>query len=203
MDDATLIMRMIDACAAGETSALLMSTNLRTEFLPKHLQLLTKRGEVVATAKLGELRLNFVVNHLCCYAPLVHDALMARNFFPVPNQRLPNSYQYFRAEVPAGYRVHCTTVKELWRTCWTKGGLSRSGIPMDILIYALGPDHRQYQWCPIRGMDCLNGTLAVKLLNREETLDPEVMVTWLEQVEISMPRFTPTDRRVYTPLHAQ
>jgi hypothetical protein len=196
MDDATLIQRFIDSCCEGESSDLLMSANLRSEILPKHLQLLTKRGEVVATAKIGELRLSFIVNHHCCYAPLVHEALFARNFFPVQNQRVAHSYQYFKAEVPHGYKPRWTTVKELWRTCWTKGGLTRSGIPIDILLYALGPDNRQYTWCPIRGMDCVSGMLAVKLLNREETLDPNAMITWMEQVEITINRFVQQDRRI-------
>jgi hypothetical protein len=191
MDDATLIQRFIDTCSVGETFEPLMSANLRIETLPKHVQVLTKRGEVAATAKLGELRLSFVVNHHCCYAPLIHEALIARNFFPVQNQRVPHSYQYFRAEMPAGYKQHWTTVKELWRACWTRGGLSRSGIPMDILIYALGPDRRQYTWCPLRGMDCAHGKLEIKLLNRVESLDPNDMISWIEQVEVSVTRFAP------------
>lgn len=185
MDDLALVQGFIAECRQGKC-ALLTNPNLHTEPSARSVQLVTKRGEVVATAKLGESRLQFVVNHNCCFAPLVHDELLEQGFFPLAEQRTPRFFQYFAAEVPPGYHRHWTTVRELWRVCWVKGGLTRSGIPMDLLIYTHSPDRRQQSWYPIRGMDCENGLLVVKLLGQEQRFNPTDMIAWLAKTELNV-----------------
>jgi hypothetical protein len=186
MDDMSLVQQFILGCRRGE-NVLLTNPNLHTEPSARSVQLLTKRGEVVATAKLGELRLHFVVNHNCCFAPLAHEQLLKQSFFPLAEQRTPRFFQYFAAEVPQGYRSHWTSVRELWRTSWIKGGLTRTGIPMDLLIYTVAADGRQLGWQAIRGMDCEHGSLVIKLLGQEQKFAPEDMVAWLEKVALEVP----------------
>lgn len=181
LDDTGLIRTFVNGFVQGQ-SLLLCNANLRTEPVCGSLQLLSKKEGIISTAKISEVNPNAVVKSSSTYWPLVHKALLDQSFFPLLDPKIHTRYEYQHRDIPSGYQVNCTTAKELWRFCWGQGHSSRYGIPTDFLIYGRGPLGNKENWYPIKGMDCLNGQLFVKMLGWETPFAPEDMVVWLRKI---------------------
>ncbi len=181
LDDSGLIRTFVDGFAHGQ-SLLLCNSNLRTEPVCGSVQLLSKKEGIISTAKLNEPTLNAVVKSTSSYWALVHQALVEQSFFPLMDVKVKTCYNYHRREIPDGYEIHCTTAKDLWRVCWGQGYSSRYGIPMDLLVFSRGPMGRKETWYPIKGMDCRNGKLFIKMLGGEESFETNDMVVWLKKI---------------------
>lgn len=180
LDDSGLIHTYVDGFVRGQ-SLMLCNSNLRTEPVCGSVQLLSKKEGIISTAKINDAIPNALVKNNSSYWSLVHQALINRCFFPMPDAKVQTCYKYQQRDIPEGYKVHCTTAKELWRVCWGQGYSSRYGIPMDLLIFSRGPAARKETWYPIRGMDCRHGRLFVKLLGGEESFASDDMVVWLRK----------------------
>jgi hypothetical protein len=180
MDDLTLVKTYVEGFIHRQP-LMLCNSNLRTEPLFGSVQLLSKKEGVVSTARFQDPPLSALVKYSSPYWSLVHQALVEKSFFPSSDPAAKTCYRYQHRPIPDGYEIQCTLAKELWRVCWSRGHSSRYGIPMDLLIFSRGPTGRHETWYPIRGMECLNGRLVVKLLGGEESYDSDDMVVWLRK----------------------
>uniref|UniRef100_B8HXI9 Uncharacterized protein n=1 Tax=Cyanothece sp. (strain PCC 7425 / ATCC 29141) TaxID=395961 RepID=B8HXI9_CYAP4 len=180
MDDKTLVYSFVKGFMQSQ-SLLLCNSNLRTEPVCGSVQLLSKKEGVLATAQMHETPLTVLVKQKTSYWSLVHTALVEACYFPLPKNIKDVCFKYQHREIPAGYEVHCTSAKELWRVCWGSGHAKRYGIPMDLLIFSQGSLQRKSTWHPIKGMDSRDGRLFIKLLGGEESFGIDDLVVWLKK----------------------
>lgn len=54
----------------------------------------------------------------------------------------------------------------------------RSGIPLDLLVWRQGPAETKETWYSLRGMDCENGQLMIKMLGWTEMIASTDLVMW-------------------------
>lgn len=182
MDDQTLVYSFVKGFIQRQ-SLLLCNSNLRTEPVCGSVQLLSKKEGVLATAQMHETPLTVLVKQKTSYCSLIHTALVEASYFPLPRGMKDVCLKYQHREIPAGYEVHCTPAKELWRVCWGSGHAKRYGIPMDLLIFSQGSMQRRSTWHPIKGMDSRDGRLFIKLLGGEESFGIEDLVVWLKKTD--------------------
>lgn len=175
--DEELIQRFIDGFIQGH-SVLLSNRALRTEPLFKSVQLMAGH-DVIATAYLQEPPIRVVVHHLPPYGHLLSQALLAESFYPL--MRTGNQYTYQYCTAPKGYELHCTTAKELWRVCWGRGFSLRSGIPLDLLVWGGESSRTEDNWRSLRGIDCDQGKLHIKLLGGNLAVAGSDLVVWAKQ----------------------
>jgi hypothetical protein len=175
--DEVLIQGFVDDFLQGHT-AFLSNQNLRTEVLFNSTQLLSSKEGVVATAKGKDTPIKMVVRSSSSYWELLHSCLCAQNFYPLMKAPQEGCYIYRFCEAPEGYQLYCTTAKELWRACWGRGFGMRSGIPLDLLVWRQGPAETKETWYSLRGMDCENGQLMIKMLGWTETISSTDLVMW-------------------------
>jgi hypothetical protein len=175
--DEVLIQGFVDDFLQGN-SAFLSNQNLRTEATFNTMQLLSSKEGVIATAKGKETPIKMVVRSNSSYWELLHHCLTTQRFYPLLKAPQENCYIYRFCEPPEGYQLYCTTAKELWRACWGRGFGIRSGIPLDLLIWRQGPAERKEAWYSLRGMDCENGQLMIKMLGWTETISSTDLVVW-------------------------
>jgi hypothetical protein len=182
IDDSTLIQTFVDGFVEGQ-SIMLSNHNLRTESTFGSVQLLAKKEGLVSSANLIDTPLSAWVRKTSSYWELVHQAMLAKNFYPIVNPQKQDCYTYQHRTVPEGYEVHCTTAKELWRMCWGRNPGSSYGIPLDLLVLSRGHCGRRETWYPIKGMDSQNGQLLIKLLGGEVAINSSELVVWLKQID--------------------
>jgi hypothetical protein len=175
--DEVLIQGFVDDFLQGN-SAFLSNQNLRTEALFNTMQLLSAKEGVVATAKGRETPIKMVVRSSSSYWEFLHHCLTTQSFYPLLKAPQENCYIYRFCEPPEGYQLYCTTARELWRACWGRGFGVRSGIPLDLLVWRQGPAETKETWYSLRGMDCENGQLMVKMLGWTETISSTDLIVW-------------------------
>jgi hypothetical protein len=175
--DEVLIQQFVDDFLQGH-AAFLSNQNLRTEVLFNSMQLLSSKEGVIATAKGKDTPIKILVRSSSSYWELLHQLLTAQNFYPLLKAPQEGCYIYRFCEAPESYRLYCTTAKELWRACWGRGFGIRSGIPLDLLIWRQGPAETKETWYSLRGMDCENGQLMIKMLGWTETISSTDLVMW-------------------------
>jgi hypothetical protein len=180
LSDEALIEKFVDGFLQGHVS-LLSNQKLRTEPLFDSMQLLASREGVLATAKVKAAPIGMIVRRTSSYWELLHQALLAQSFYPLMPAPQEGCYIYRFVEEPAGYELHCTTAKELWRACWGRGYSMRSGIPLDLLVWRQGPAGSKENWYSLRGMDCEQGQLMVKMLGWSTTIDSGELIVWAKQ----------------------
>jgi hypothetical protein len=177
LSDEVLVQRFVDDFLQGHTD-FLSNQNLRTEGLFNSMQLLSAKEGVVATAKGKDTPIKMMVRSSSSYWDLLHRHLTEQSFYPLLKAPQENCYVYRFCEAPEGYHLHCTTAKELWRACWGRGFGLRSGIPLDLLVWRQGPAESKENWYSLRGMDCENGQLMIKMLGWTETIESTDLVMW-------------------------
>jgi hypothetical protein len=175
--DEVLIQGFVDDFLQGN-SAFLSNQNLRMEATLNTMQLLSSKEGVIATAKGKETPIKMVVRSTSSYWELLHHCLTTQSFYPLLKAPQENCYIYRFCEPPEGYTLYCTTAKELWRACWGRGFGIRSGIPLDLLVWRQGPAERKETWYSLRGMDCENAQLMIKMLGWTETISSTDLVIW-------------------------
>lgn len=180
MSDENLIQAFVDGFLQGQT-ILLSNQQLRTEPLFDSMQLLSGKEGVIATAKLHATPMAMIVRHNSSYWEMMHQSLAQHDFHPLSPTSPKGSYLYRYCETPEGYNLQCTTAKELWRAVWGRGFGLRSGIPLDLLVWRKGPAGSKETWYSLRGMDCDNGQLAIKLLGWTDPVAGTDLVVWARQ----------------------
>ncbi|MBW4691880.1 MAG: hypothetical protein KME27_08930 [Lyngbya sp. HA4199-MV5] len=197
LDDTTLIQQFI----SGEVT-LAANQNLRIEPAFDSVQLLAKRGGLIASLKRVGSRQTIVMRQPSDYSVLMHQLLLARHFVPTPGGD-PSGFTEYRADdIPAGYEVVHATVKELWKEWWrTARHTSTHGIHMDLLIFA------RDTWYPIRNIVCSQGTLFITTLVSEVAFTGNDSLTWLRRspepqtIEKTPPTTAPTLARSLQPFN--
>ncbi|XGW00211.1 MAG: hypothetical protein ACAF41_14895 [Leptolyngbya sp. BL-A-14] len=172
LDDATLIQQFI---SGGATLA--ANQNLRIEPAFDSVQLLAKRGGLVASLKRVGSRQTILVRQQSDYSALIHQILLACQFMPTPGGNGQSGFAQYQADdIPAGYEVIHATAKELWKEWWrTARHTSMQGIHMNLLIFV------RDTWYPIRNIVCSQGTLFITTLVNEVTFTGNESLTWLRR----------------------
>lgn len=175
-NDLTLIQQFV-AALVNSQPLLLSNPNFRTDHAFETYQLFTSREGILVTTKLKESPLTAVVNRRSPYWELLHQALVANQLFPVGDAPREGFYCYQHQIAPAGYRLHCASAMEFWRTWWTQGGPKQSsGVSLELLIFLRGT------WYPVKDIICSRGTLLVKTLGGEATLIGSDVLIWLQKL---------------------
>ncbi len=182
-----LIQHFVEGFIQGNP-LLLSNPTLRTEPLFKSMQLIAGH-DVIATAHLQEAPIRVVALYTKPYGQLLQQALLAENFYPLARTGQSQQYVYQYCTPPDGYDIYCTTAKELWRVCWGRGFSLRSGIPLDLLVWGGSSSRSHENWRSLRGIDCDQGKLQIKLLGGSFAVDSTELVVWSKQQSLqAMPR---------------
>lgn len=179
LTDEGLIQRFVDGFIQGNP-VLLSNPNLRTEPLFKSMQLIAGH-DVIATSYLQDPPIRVVVHHASPYSELLKEALLTENFFPLARTGQSQQYIYQYCLPPEGYTLHCSTAKELWRVCWGRGFSSHAGIPLDLLVWGGASSRNNENWRSLRGIDCDQGKLKLKLLGGSLAIASSDLVVWAKQ----------------------
>lgn len=167
-DDAALVSQFLnrEAFAANQ--------NLRVEPAFDSVQLLAKRGGMVATLKVVKGIKTVTLRRGSEYSNLVHHVLIEQNYIPVSQSSQAEVIQYEARHIPAGYKLHCAEARFLWKEWWTgiRDG-NRNSIQTDLLIYT------RNTWYPIREVACSQGVLFVTTLVSEFVFQGADQVIWL------------------------
>ncbi len=167
-DDASLVSQFLnrEAFAANQ--------NLRVEPVFDSVQLLAKRGGMVATLKIIKGIKTVTLRKGSEYSNLVHHVLIENNYIPVSQSSQAEVIQYKARHIPAGYKLHCAEARLLWKEWWTgtRDG-NRNSIQTDLLIYT------RNTWYPIREVTCSQGALFVTTLVSEFVFQGSDQVIWL------------------------
>jgi len=200
LEDPTLIAAFV-ANFVQSQPLLLANANLRIEPTFDTLQLLSRKEGLLATAALIAQPLTARVRSGSGYWDCLHQTLIEQSLFPIPSLHKGQFHTYQHRQVPAGYQMHCTSAKALWRVWWAGGVHSRFGISMELLILNRGPLGRQETWHPVRGMESHLGSIFVRMLGGEIALDPSELVVWLKKEDTpekpSEQRLRPDLRGIY------
>lgn len=193
MSDEVLIQTFIEEFFHGQT-VLLSNHHLRTEPLFDSMQLLSSAEGVIATAKLRSTPMEMIVRQGSPSGELMHQLLLQQSFYPMLKAPAGGCYIYRFCEPPEGYFIQCATAKDLWRACWGRGFSARSGIPMDLLVWRKGPPGSKETWYSLKGMDCDNGQLMIKLLGWTDAVMGTDLVVWARQIATSQSTNPPQRR---------
>lgn len=177
MSDETLIQEFIGGILRGD-GVLLSNSNLRIEPVLYSLQLLSQKDGLIASVNIKNIPTIIEAREETEYWPLVHQNLLDEKYLPFSSQPRPKTYRYKFCDVPKGYTVCCSTAKELWRVCWGRGFGLRHGIPLDLIIWLPGSGDRKDTWQALRGMNCEQGKLEMKLLGQKQIVDSHELVVW-------------------------
>ena len=180
LSDSELIEAFVEGFLQGQ-SVLLSNPNLRTEPLFDSVQLISKKEGVIATAHLFETPITIKIRQSCDIWPVLHTMMAKQDFHPITKVGTGEIYLYRHWRAPEGYEINCTTAKELWRACWGRGFSNRSGIPMELLICRQGPMEPKPTWQALRGMDCDQGQLLIKILGRSAWVEATDLIVWALQ----------------------
>ena len=180
LTDTELIEAFVEGFLQSQP-VLLSNFNLRTEPLFDSLQLISKKEGVIATADLQGAPITMKIRQTCSGGSLLHTVMAKQDFYPLTKVGAGDIYLYRYWRAPEGYEINCTTAKELWRTCWGRGFGSRSGIPMELLVCHQTSIESKPTWQALRGMDCEQGQLLLKILGRSVRVEGTDLVVWARQ----------------------
>jgi hypothetical protein len=169
LDDITLIQKFVQ----GEVT-FLANPNLRFEPALNAIQLLAKKGELIATVKLvGKVR-TALVRRESEYWELSHQVLLVNNFMPMGEAEQEGFIQYEQHEIPAGYKMKYTEALSLWRSWWFYSRQTYNHrLQLELLIL------QRHSWHPIREIVCSQGTLYIKTWVSEVVIQGSHKLVWL------------------------
>ncbi|MBW4582965.1 MAG: hypothetical protein KME42_25645 [Tildeniella nuda ZEHNDER 1965/U140] len=198
LDDITLMQQFI----SGEAT-LAANQKLRIEPAFNSVQLMAKRGGLIATMKRSGSRQTVLLRQQTDYSATMRQILLARRFVPVAGVGDQSGFEQYRAdEIPSGYEATYATANVLWKEWWrTARKRSSQGIYMDILIFV------RDTWYPIRNIVCSQGSLFVTTLVSEVSFESSEQLTWLRQLPPSRPdsaelQISPVPARSLQPLNS-
>jgi hypothetical protein len=177
LDDAALIQQFVK-----RKVTLLANQSLRVEPAFDSTQLLAKRGGLIATIKLVKGVCAIGVRRGSEYAQQVHQVLVENHFIPISALDQSEFWQYEECQPPAGYKLHCTEAKFLWKEWWSRVRYSnRNAIQTDLLIQV------RDTWYPIREAVCSQGLLYVTTLVSEFVFKGSDQTIWLSKLPNESP----------------
>lgn len=171
LNDAAVLLKFIQ----GESS-LVANQNLRIEPAFDSVQLLAKRGGVIAMSKSVDAVPVVLVRRNSDYWSLLHQLLLDQSFMPIGTADLPEFEQYQACSIPAGYRLNFTEARALWREWWKT---ARTSNPRSLLMDLLISDADQ--WCPIHDMAYSQELLFITTPENEICLNKNDSIVWLSR----------------------
>ncbi len=173
-DDATLIHKFI--LGEGE---LLSNPHLRVESAFDMVQLIAKKGGVLAVIKQNCQIASVLVNLSSPYLRLIHGILLKHSFVPLGKLENKVFLKYEYHQIPAGYEINYTSAKTLWSKWYTQTYRSRKqAIEIDILVLI------RSAWYPIRNISYTPGEFFIETLVGELHLHNEDRVVWLNKIQV-------------------
>ncbi|HEY9693191.1 MAG TPA: hypothetical protein V6D15_13350 [Oculatellaceae cyanobacterium] len=174
LDDASLIHKFI--LGEGE---LLSNPHLRVESAFDMVQLIAKKGGVVAVIKQNCEIASVLVNLSSPYLRLIHSVLLKHSFVPLGQLENKVFLKYEYHEIPAGYQINYTSTKTLWSKWYTQTYRSRKqAIELDILVLI------RSAWYPIKNISYTPGEFFIETLAGESHLHNEDRVVWLNKIQV-------------------
>jgi hypothetical protein len=172
LNDVELIRKFVQ----GDLS-FLANQNLRLEPAFNSAQLLAKKGELIATAKLvGQIRA-VLVRQSSVYQELINRVLTDHEFLPIGiNDR--GLVQYEHCPIPPGYEANYTEVRHLWKA-W-RAHYSRK-THLTILIRS------QQSWLPLQMIEYGQENLFLQVPGDEKMLCVSDRIIWLSPIEVEEP----------------
>lgn len=171
IDDITVIHRFVQ----GEV-ALLANPNLRVEPAFNTAQLLSKRGGLIATAKLvGHIRA-VLLRYSSTYGELVNRVLVENSYIPVSTT--PQGLtQYEHRPIPPGYEANYTEVRHLWRMWRTHYG--RKPMVKESPLKVMTPNG----WESVQSIAFGQDSFYIRVASDEIMLHIDDRLVWLNPIE--------------------
>lgn len=171
LDDLSLLRQYL-----RQESTLLANPNLRVQPVADAVQLLSRTGELLASAKFNSLPARVSIRPKSDYEPLLKKLLLAHSFLPTGQCEDHQFYCYQYHPTPEGYTLNATPAMALWKSWWGKrrrflGNASQT----DLLLFT------RQKWYPVRDIVCDKGSLFIKTWAGESAHTAEDLVVWLEQ----------------------
>jgi len=174
LDDLALIQKFVE----GELS-FLANQNLRIEPAFNTAQLLAKKGELIATAKLvGQIRA-VLVRQSSTYQELVNRVLVSRQYIPIGiSDRGLVQYEY--CPIPSGYEANYTEVRQLWKA-WRSHYSRHSNAT---LLIRSGSS-----WLPVRKIEFgQDSNFFIQVPGDERMLGAIDRLIWLSPIDATVPQ---------------
>jgi hypothetical protein len=150
--------------------------SLRIEPAFNSLQLLTKRGGLLATLQQDNGNSTVLLRQGSDYRHLIRHILLENSFLPQGKVQRTEFEQYQKMQIPAGYTLHSTEARVLWKEWWTTTrNTQRNSIQTDLLIFT------RNTWYPVRDIASNHGTLFLKTLGNELIFEANQEVIWLKR----------------------
>ncbi|HEY9695133.1 MAG TPA: hypothetical protein V6D15_23270 [Oculatellaceae cyanobacterium] len=172
-DNVTIIRNFISG-----NNQLVSNQSIRIETALNSVQLISKKGEVLAFIKSSENQQFCLIKYDSPYREVLNLILLENNFLPVgKSEQQQGFFEYKRSDVPAGYKLNWTEAQTLWKIWWpSQKRKYAAGIQLDILIY------QKNQWYPIQDIVGTEGFFKIKTLIGEITLGLQDKVAWINKI---------------------
>lgn len=172
LDDTELVKRFVE----GKIS-LLANQNLRIEPAFNTEQLLARKGELVATAKLvGRIRA-VLVRQSTAYQELVNRILVAQQYIPVRITQ-QGLIEYERCPMPDGYEANYSEFRQLWKA-WRVHYSTESKAPLLI--------REGDKWLPVQKIIFGQESFFIQVPSNEKMVKIDDRLIWLSPVESTAP----------------
>lgn len=177
LDDITLIRKYL-----RQESILLSNPQLRVQAASETaVQLMSRRGELLATADFTALPPTIRIRPKTDYETLLHEMLVAHHFLPQGQCEDQDLACYSYHPVPDGYSLHVTPALDFWKKWWSRyrslTPVERGGSQTDLMLFT----HRK--WYPVRDVISDRGTLFIKTWVGETAHTATDQVVWLAKAE--------------------
>ncbi|MEP0918759.1 hypothetical protein NC981_18165 [Leptolyngbya sp. DQ-M1] len=177
LDDTELVKKFVE----GKIS-FLANQNLRIEPAFNTEQLLARKGELVATAKLvGQIRA-VLVRQSTAYQELVNRILIAQQY--IPTRINPQGLiEYEHCPIPVGYQANCTEFRQLWKA-WRVHYSTEPKIPLLM--------HEGKKWLPVEKITFGKERFFIQVPGDEKMVKIDDRIIWLSPVESTAPVLEPS-----------
>ena len=112
------------------------------------------------------------------YLELIHKVLTENNFVGFgDSKKQPGFFEYQEYDIPAGYKIHYTSPKLLWKTWWPSQRFNtRHNINLNLLMLL------NDKWYPIKDIIVHEGEFCIKTLVKEINLSSNERVIWINKL---------------------
>ncbi|QZZ21519.1 hypothetical protein J5X98_03365 [Leptothermofonsia sichuanensis E412] len=171
LDDTALILQFIQR--EGTFAA---NQSLRIEPAFDSIQLLARRGGLVATVKMTRGVPTVLLRRGSEYWSLVHRILVENNYIPINLSEKSQITLYEQRPIPEGYKLNCAEARFLWKEWWTGARQgNHNAIQTDLVIFC------RDTWYPVREIVSSHGTLFVTTLVSEFVYQGSELIVWLSK----------------------
>ncbi|MER3433360.1 MAG: hypothetical protein C4288_08010 [Leptolyngbya sp. ERB_1_1] len=170
LDNTELIKKFVE----GELS-FLANRNLRIEPAFNTEQLLARKGELIATAKLvGKIRA-VLVRQPSAYQELVNRVLVVQQYIPIEIDA-QGFVKYERCPIPPGYEANYSEFRQLWKA-WRIYSSSPSNAPLLI--------REGNTWLPVQKIEFAKETFFIRVPGDEKMVRISDRLVWLSPTELT------------------